>query len=135
MTSNENTTPPARGRGGRDVVWDRASWHSVVGGVSPAAEEGRHIGVILRWLWAHDLTTAAGDLAAQGSFAGEFGSEPALTSAQVGETGALFLDHFYGRWLATLPDAGSGELASDDLDTLWDEFARRRTELDRVWEL
>jgi hypothetical protein len=131
-----NTTPPARDRGGRPVIWDRASWHA--SGGAPTAEdaaEAAHITAALQWLWAHDLTTEEGDRAAQGEFAGQFQDEPVLASTMVSETGAIFLDHYYGRWLSSLPEDGRDEFADQGLDALWEEFSARTDSLDRVWEL
>jgi hypothetical protein len=138
VASRYNETAPARGRAGHPVIWDRAAWHSSgsESGATGAEPEGaRHINTMLQWLWAHDLTTAEGDLAAQGVFSGELGREPALTSNMVGETGAVFLDHYYGRWLSTLLNDGSENLADGGLDTLWEDFIQHSGALSRVWEL
>jgi hypothetical protein len=135
MDAQANEIPPARGHNGRPVVWDRASWYGSPEEPEARAEAGRHIQVALRWLWARGLTTAEGDQAAQGIFAGSADGEPALTSDMVAEEGALFLDHFYGRWLSALP--ALGDAAGDDapLDGLWADFRGQRAELDRVWEM
>jgi hypothetical protein len=133
MDAQELDTRPARGRATGPIVWDRARWYSLPEDQQAHAESVRHIGVMLRWLWAHGLTTSEGDLAAQGDFTGALGSEPALTSAMVVERGAVFLDHYYGRWLSSL--AGIGDTAPDDesIDALWDDFMRHQADLDRVW--
>ncbi|HEY7982540.1 MAG TPA: hypothetical protein VID73_00145 [Ktedonobacterales bacterium] len=136
MPSATNTTPPARDRGGRPVIWDRASWHAT--GAAPAAEgepEAAHIAAALRWLWARDLTTEEGDRAAQGEFSDQFQGEPALASTMVSEAGAIFLDHYYGRWLSSLPETGRDDTADLGLDALWDEYAASAGSLDRVWAL
>jgi hypothetical protein len=131
-----NTTPPARDRGGRPVIWDRASWHAASNGAAANGASGaEHIGAALQWLWAHDLTTEEGDRAAQGEFAAQFHGEPVLASTMVSETGAIFLDHYYGRWLSSLPETGREELADQGLDALWDEYSENADTLDRVWEL
>ena len=134
MDAQELDIRPARGRPTGPVVWDRARWYSPPEEQQARAESVRHIGVMLRWLWAHGLTTAEGDLAAQGDFTGDLGSEPALTSAMVVERGAIFLDHYYGRWLSSL--AGPDDAAPDDesIDILWDEFQQHSADLSRVWE-
>jgi hypothetical protein len=136
MPTALNDTPPARGRGGQPVIWDRASWHVASGTPAIESEVGAsHIGAALQWLWANDLTTEEGDRAAEGEFAPQYQGEPALASTMVSETGAIFLDHYYGRWLSSLPEGGPDELADLGLDALWADFAARRETLDRVWEL
>ena len=56
MPTALNTTPPARDRGGRPVIWDRASWHAASNGAAANGASGaEHIGAALQWLWAHDL--------------------------------------------------------------------------------
>jgi hypothetical protein len=132
VPSTLNDTPPARGRGGQPVIWDRASWHAPAALGEPGAS---HIAAALRWLWAHDLTTQEGDRAAEGDFAPQFQGELVLASTMVSETGAIFLDHYYGRWLSSLPDGGPDDLADLGLDALWDDFATRGDVLYRVWEL
>jgi hypothetical protein len=120
------------------VIWDRASWHA--SGAAPVAEleggsEAAHIASALQWLWAHDLTTEEGDRAAQGEFSDQFPGEAVLASTMVSETGAIFLDHFYGRWLSSLPENGRDDTADLGLDALWDEYTARAGSLERVWEL
>jgi hypothetical protein len=118
------------------VIWDRASWHIQSNGAASSPATGaEHISAALQWLWAQDLTTEEGDRAAQGEFAAEYQGEPVLASSMVGEAGAVFLDHFYGRWLSSLPDTGPDELADLGLDALWDEYEASADSLDRVWEL
>jgi hypothetical protein len=135
MEAPRNDNPPARGRPHGPVIWDRASWYG--NRDDPAAwEEGaQHIGVMLRWLWAHGQTTAAGDLAAQGDFSGLTAGEPALTSDMVVEPAALFLDHYYGAWLAALPTMGDDAFDDQTLDALWSDYEQNRATLDRVWDL
>src|SRR5512146_876235 len=108
MEAKQNENPPARGRAGGPVIWDRAQWHTVADPEQPsqdaqdaqdAQDSLEHIPVMLRWLWAHGLTTRTGDLAAQGAFEGALGKEPALTTEMVTEPAAIFLDHYYARWL------------------------------------
>ena len=136
MPTATNTTLPARGRGGRPVIWDRASWHAASNGVSSNPTTGaEHISAALQWLWAHDLTTEEGDRAARGEFAAEYHGEAVLASTMVSETGAIFLDHFYGLWLSSLPDTAPDDLADLGLDALWDEYEASAGSLDRVWEL
>jgi hypothetical protein len=131
-----NTTLPACGHRGRPVIWDRASWHAPSSAVqADGAPDAQHIGAALQWLWAHDLTTEEGDRAAQGEFAAEYHGEPVLASTMVSEAGAIFLDHFYGLWLSTLPDTGPDDLADLGLDALWDEYEASAESLARIWEL
>ena len=90
---------------------------------------------MLRWLWAHGLTTAVGDLAAQGDFSGSTAGEPALTSDLVSETGALFLDHYYGAWLSSFPTMGEAAFDDTIFDALWADFEQQRPNLERVWDI
>lgn len=136
MPTARNTIPPARDRGGRLVIWDRASWHAA-GGPHTADDEPEavHIAAALQWLWAHDLTTEEGDRAAQGEFAEHYQGEPVIASTMVSETGAIFLDHYYGRWLSSLPEGGREEFADQGLDALWEDYSAHADSLDRVWEI
>jgi hypothetical protein len=129
-----NSTP-ARGRGNGPVVWDRASWYG------PAADDAQdenpvaHIAVMIRWLWAHGLTTPLGDEAAGGEFSGALGTEAALTSDLVTEPAAIFLDHYYGQWLNAMPGLGDEAFDEDAIDALWADYESRRDDLDRVWDI
>ena len=134
MDAQELDVRPARGRPSGPIVWDRARWYSSPEDLQARADSVRHIAVMLRWLWAHGLTTAVGDLAAQGDFTGALGSEPALTSAMVVERGAVFLDHYYGRWLSSLASLGDAAPDDESIDALWDDFQRHDGDLARVWE-
>jgi hypothetical protein len=135
MEARRNTNPPARGLARGPVIWDRASWHGGPDEPAARAEAARQIGAILRWLWAHGLTTPAGDQAAQGDFATVAGNEPALTSDMVIEPGALFLDHYYGAWLSSIPTLGDDAFDDQTLDALWADFEQQRAGLDRVWDI
>lgn len=136
MDATSNYNAPARGKAAGAVVWDRASWHtSGTADRVGAAESSRHILLILRWLWSRGLTTAQGDLAAQGDFSAVPGAEPALMSTMVVEDAAVFLDHYYGPWLSSLLQADELRLDDETLDALWSEYEQRRDGLDRVWEI
>jgi hypothetical protein len=95
----------------------------------------QHIAVMLRWLWAHGLTTQLGDQAARGEFSGALGPEVALTSDMVTEPAAVFLDHYYGPWLAALPERGDAAYDEDAIEALWDEYAARAGQLSRLWDV
>ncbi len=135
MEAPQNGNPPARGLASGPVVWDRASWYGARDDPAAWAEGAQHIGVMLRWLWAHGLTTAAGDLAAQGDFTGITAGEPALISGMVVESAALFLDHYYGAWLSSIPTMGDDAFDDETLDALWSDYEQQRATLDRVWNL
>lgn len=136
MEAKQNESPPARGRPGGPVIWDRAQWHAAADSEQPSQDTQdtiEHIAVMLRWLWAHGLTTRTGDLAAQGAFEGALGKEPALTTEMVTEPAAIFLDHYYGRWLSNMPELGDAALDDETIDALWDEFEQQRDSVERVW--
>lgn len=133
MDATPLNSSPARGRGQGPVIWDRASWYATSGEGSDAEESAGHIAVMIRWLWAHGLTTARGDQAAQGEFSGALGTEDALTSDMVTEQAAIFLDHYYGQWLTALPAMGDAAYDEGAIDALWQDFDARRDDLDRVW--
>jgi len=135
MDAPQNDNPPARGLPRGPVVWDRVSWYGPYDERATRADASREIAVMLRWLWARGLTTTAGDLAAQGDFSAAPAGAPALTSDMVIEPAALFLDHYYGRWLSSLPELGDAGFDDDTLDALWSDFEQRRADLDRVWDL
>jgi hypothetical protein len=136
MEAKQNESQPARGRPGGPVIWDRARWHAAAGADQSDAQalDGvEHIGVMLRWLWAHGLTTRIGDLAAQGAFEGALDKESALTSEMVIEPAAVFLDHYYGRWLSSIPELGDAAFDDETIDALWSECEQKRDTLERVW--
>jgi hypothetical protein len=124
---------PARGRDRGPVVWDRASWYTSAGEGDETDSPSAHIAFMIRWLWAHSLTTPVGDQAARGEFSGALGTEMALTSDMVTEPAAVFLDHYYGQWLTALPELGDAAYDEDAIDALWQDFEARREELARVW--
>jgi hypothetical protein len=133
MDATPLNSPPARGRGSGPVVWDRTSWYAVSGEGAEPEDPAEHIAVMIRWLWAHGLTTPQGDQAARGEFTGALGSEIALTSDMVTEPAAIFLDHYYGQWLTALPDLADAAYDEAAIDALWQDFEGRREDLDRVW--
>lgn len=135
MEAKQNESPPAQGRAGGPVIWDRAEWYTTPDPEQPGQDSVEHIVIMLRWLWAHGLTTRAGDLAAQSAFEGALGAEPAITSEMVVEPAAVFLDHYYGRWLSSFPDLGDTAFDDETIDALWTEFEQRRDALDRVWAI
>lgn len=124
---------PARGRGNGPVVWDRAAWYAASDESAQEEDPIAHIAVMLRWLWAHGLTTPLGDQAARNEYAGALGTEAALTSDMVTEPAAIFLDHYYGQWLTALPERGEAAFDEDAIDAFWQDYEARREELDRVW--
>jgi hypothetical protein len=114
-------------------VWDRASWYASTETTTSDDDALQHIAIMLRWLWARSLTTPLGDQAAQGEFSGTLGTEVALTSEMVTEAAAVFLDHYYGPWLNSLPERGDGAFDDDAIDALWADYESRSAELSRVW--
>lgn len=135
MDAEQNGLRPARGLANGPVIWDRAKWYTASDESTDGETSPGHIPTMLRWLWAHGLTTPDGDFAAQGQFTGALGHEAALTSAMVTEPAAVFLDHYYGLWLSSLAEMGDAAFDDEVIDNLWADFQQHRAELDRVWDL